>query len=308
MLDILTIGSAVVDVYIHSEEFKLEKRSEGVFLCQQFGDKIAIDKFELMVGGGAANTAVSFSRLGFDVGIVAEFGHDDWAGIIKRRLRAESVNCRYIITEQKEKTGGSVIMIGPGGGRTAMVSRGAAGMLDPKDIPTRTLSRVEWIHLSSIAGKLSTLKTIFAAVKDNRLSWNPGKLELLLLAEGRLKLRDVRCSVLSLNVQEWQMISGLQSSMLQTIPEIIVTDGKKGGVLYLNGEQHTFTALSRSAVDETGAGDAFVSGYVAARRHNLPVLRALRWGRKNAASVVGHIGSQPGLLHKGSLVTTAKMA
>jgi sugar/nucleoside kinase (ribokinase family) len=50
------------------------------------------------------------------------------------------------------------------------------------------------------------------------------------------------------------------------------------------------------ALDRTGAGDAFGSGFVAALAKGLPIEDALTLGSANATSVVTQIGSKPGIL------------
>ena len=49
-------------------------------------------------------------------------------------------------------------------------------------------------------------------------------------------------------------------------------------------------------VDSTGAGDAFGSGFVAGLMLGKPIEEAVEWGKKQAASVVEHIGAKKGLL------------
>lgn len=301
MYDTISIGSAVIDVYVHSKEFHLDERGDGVYLCEKYGEKVDVERFELEVGGGGANTAVSFARLGFRSGVVAELGVDTPALIIKERLHREVVSERLMIEERLEKTGGSVILIGPDGGRTVMVSRGAASMLDPRDIPTATLERARWVHLANIGGRQATLETIFEAINARKLSWNPGKSELLLLREHRLRPHTIPCGIFSVNSEEWGMITAVQNEIISTFPEVLITNGKQGGTLILDGEPHPYQADSLTAVDETGAGDAFISAYVAARLYDHPPEIALQWGGANAASVVGHIGAQPGLLKKSTI-------
>lgn len=326
MFDTISIGSSLVDVYIFSDEFSLEHRQDGVYLCEKYGSKIEIDGFELRVGGGGANTAVSFSRLGFRAGVVSELGTDVAAEIIAHGLRLEKVGDSLLIKEKLEKTGGSVIMVGIDGGRTVMVSRGAASLLDPRDIPQTVLRQSRWIHLSSIGGRLGTLSAIFEAVPQmdtagvselfpktpsrgvaGALSWNPGKAELLLLSEGRIRIADIPCSIFSVNRQEWELLAAIQTEILSDCPEVLVTDGKKGGLLYLDGVPESYQAVSLAAVDETGAGDSFISSYVAARLHSHSPQVAVKWGLANAASVVGQIGAQPGLLSRSVLETQSQM-
>jgi sugar/nucleoside kinase (ribokinase family) len=50
------------------------------------------------------------------------------------------------------------------------------------------------------------------------------------------------------------------------------------------------------AVEETGAGDGFGSGVVAALMAGKDMHEAVEWGKRQAASVVSYMGAKKGLL------------
>lgn len=306
MQDIITIGSALTDIFVKSPHFEIEQHLDGVKLCQTYGDKLEVDSFVIETGGGGGNVAVGFARLGFSVAVVAETGKDLFSTVIIEEFHKEFVSTNYLIQEKKEQTGGSVILVGKDGGRTVLVHRGASSLLDPQDIPSRALKVARWVHLSSIAGRLQTLQSIGESVADStvKLSWNPGKAELELLKTGQLKITELPCEILFVNLQEWESVSQLHAELRSHIPEIIVTNGHSEGKIYLkNGVQTeiTFTPTSTTVVDETGAGDGFAVGYVAARILEKNPQEAITWGLKNAASVIQYFGAKPGLLTKEKL-------
>ena len=74
MIKLLSIGSAVVDIYLSSNEFEMP--SDNRICISVSGGKIDIQNFEIQTGGGATNTAASFSKLGFEVAIISELGKD----------------------------------------------------------------------------------------------------------------------------------------------------------------------------------------------------------------------------------------
>jgi ribokinase len=305
MHDVITVGSAVVDVFIKSKQLVLRPTSKGTMICQAYGEKVDVEHFALVSGGGASNTAVGFARAGFCVAAVTETGKDTMSELIVSEFHRECVSTNFIAQERREQTGGSVILIGEDGGRTIMVHRGASSQLDPHDIPMRPLKLAKWVHVSSIAGRILTLRKIFAAVKEGKAgcSWNPGLAELQLLSEGQLKPETVPCQILLLNVQEWKKIRLVQRRCRDHIPEIVVTDGDKGGALYLKGNRRPirFAAGGKQCVDATGAGDAFAVGYVTARMNQLEPESAVQWGVRNASSVIQHMGAKQGLLSRSGL-------
>jgi ribokinase len=302
MFQVITIGSALVDVFVHSRHFQSKPSQDGQLLCQVYGDKQDVESFRVYSGGGGTNTAVGFSRLGFQTAVICELGRDDFAQIVLNDLQRERVSSQLVIAERKEQTGGSVILVGEDGGRTILVHRGAASQLETYDIPPFWLTQTRWIHVSSIAGQLAALQKIFKLVKHSHeigLSWNPGKGELRLLAEGQLDVQEIPCQVFLVNQEEWALVAAKQTEILQAFGQVIVTAGKAGGDVYLHGQPAWhFSGQGVHPVDETGAGDAFVTGYVAAQMLALPPQTSIAWGVQNASSVVSYYGAKLGLLDR----------
>jgi len=85
---------------------------------------------------------------------------------------------------------------------------------------------------------------------------------------------------------------------------VVMTKGKDG-VSVSNGKTLWKAKIlkKKKVIDVTGAGDAFVSGFISVfvrqERINEKVIEeAIRIGIANASSVVGHIGTKPGILYK----------
>jgi ribokinase len=305
MHQVITIGSALVDVFIHTHQFQVKETDSGVMLCQTYGSKLEVDSFNVFTGGGGGNTAVGFSRLGFQTGVICETGRDSFSELVLSDLKKNGVATNLIIEEKKEQTGGSVILVCSNGERSVLVHRGAAGMLDPFDIPAYWLSQARWVHLASIGGKQNTLEKIFQYVGKNNqanLSWNPGKKELSLLANRQLSAQTIPCEIFFVNTEEWSMIADVQGEVLQSFRYVVVTAGKKGGDVYYNNEHALhFPALGGQPVDATGAGDSFATGFVSGILWEKSVKEAAEIGTKNAASVIKYYGAKTGLLTKEDL-------
>ncbi|MBP7700457.1 carbohydrate kinase family protein [Candidatus Woesebacteria bacterium] len=299
MYDIITIGSSLIDSFIRSSLFTAKSENQNSEICLNYGEKNEIDEYIIKTGGGGSNTAVGFSRMGYRTGVITEIGNDEFSKIILDDFRKEYVSTNLVISEKHENTGGSIILLGDDGGRTVMVHRGASSMLDPRDIPAEALSRTDWVHLSSISGQLDTLKKIFTTLKkDNKaFSWNPGKKELKLIAEGKLSFKDISCEILFLNKEEWESIKDQQKEAQLFTKQVIVTNGKKGGQVFVDESMVAeFKSGDAKSVDDTGAGDSFVVGYVTAHLKGKILRECCEWGKRNAVSVIGYVGSKPGLL------------
>lgn len=304
MHDVITIGSALVDIFISSKDFHLKKEASALWLCEKYDEKIEVDSFKVTTGGGGSNTAVGFSRLGFKTGVVAELGTDSWSKLLLNDFEKEDVDTSLLVLERKEETGGSVILSAPDGGRTIMVHRGAASMLDAKDIPDHALIDTKWIHLSSISGQQEALHKIFSLVSKHKkqFSWNPGKDEIELLNEGKVNLIGVDVTVLFVNQKEWDSLTLVHDQLHQQCVQIVVTNSEKGGAVYQSGQlHHEYSRAAVKVANGTGAGDSFAVGYVAAILSGVNIRNQADWGKKNAGSVIQQIGAKAGLLTKEEL-------
>lgn len=308
--DIITIGSALLDIYLKSDNFvKLpnESFSDGYALALEYGGKTEARTIEVCSGGAATNNAVSFARKGFKTAIIAEIGVDLVGSTVKEELKREKVDVGMMVEEHNESTGISCILVCPDGGRSVAVYRGASKMLTVEDIPWHRLD-TNWIYVSSIGGEMELLYELldYAHKNDIKVAFNPGKSELKPLSSTP-KLPDclTKLDVLILNREEAKLLTGepfeddAYWKQKQTItgPKIcVITDGKNGGKITVNGATYFYEPKIVKAVEETGAGDAFGSGFVAALMKGKDIHTALIWGKRQAASVVSYMGAKRGLL------------
>jgi len=83
---------------------------------------------------------------------------------------------------------------------------------------------------------------------------------------------------------------------------VLVTAGRDGSYLADSNGLHHCPVLEVEVAGTAGAGDAFGSTFAALTCQGLPVDDALRAAAINAASVVGHIDTQTGLLTRDALL------
>ncbi len=300
--DTLSIGSATLDIFLKSKQFTVkpardpETGQKISLLTLQYGSKMDVDEFTLQSGGGATNTAVGFARLGLRAGVIAEIGHDAAAHTIKQDLSENGVSTDLLVEESEEQTAVSALLIAKDGGRSVATGRGAAHQLTLKDVP---LDRIQtnWVHMSSI-GNLSVVRAVGAWCKQHRvgLSWNPGGFELKALVSGEIHLNEVPTEIFCVNQEEADLLTQAKYTLETAGKTVIVTNGRAGGKYYQHGAWKEYAPVSSPAVEETGAGDSFITGVVAAQLHDRRLDEAIHWGVKNASSVVQHMGAKTGLL------------
>lgn len=281
--DVVTFGSAFVDVYLPVPDFKLS------------GSKIAVEKVVITTGGGATNTAVGFERLGLQTAAVYCVGVDHWGLFVRQELKREGVSPLYI-QQSPEATSYSTILVTPDGGRTALVFRGASNQLAGSQVDWDKLDP-KWFYVSSLGGNFDLLARIIrhSQKKKIKIAFNPGSQEIR--ARDKLKPFLAYLEVLLVNRTEFEALGKVSGLPAQAGPKIIaVTNGRQGAGLILGKKVIKVPAVAVKTIEETGAGDAFASGFVAGLINGLKPETALLMGLINGAAVTREFGPKAGLL------------
>lgn len=299
--DIVTVGSATVDVFLRSDAFAINDRGQESLVLS--GGKIEVEEKIMTVGGGGTNTAVGFSRLGLKCACVARFG-EDWAGNwIKENLKKEPFDKRFLKQMSKEETDFSTVLLSSTGERIILTFRGKT-RIDKETFPFKLLSKTNWLYLASLEGNIELLEEIVSQAQREQVSiaLNPGNLEL----EEKDRLGEVfsKIRILILNEEEARRFWGENylNEMATAGPKmVVVTCGKAGAYFYENGQTKKESALEGKVIDATGAGDAFSVGLVAGLIWGYSPQKAMQVGMTESLSVIGKIGPKTGLLTRKEL-------
>jgi ribokinase len=89
---------------------------------------------------------------------------------------------------------------------------------------------------------------------------------------------------------------------------VVVTDGRHGSFVGTGDSILHCPVMETKVVGTAGAGDAFNATFTAYIAMSRPVEDAVRAATINAASVVGHIDTQSGLLPRGEIDQRAQAA
>jgi sugar/nucleoside kinase (ribokinase family) len=301
---IVTIGAATQDVFVFGKNLHAKRDVRTRDYVEQFplGAKIALDGVVFDTGGGATNAAVTFARQGQATQYVGMVGHDPAGAEVIRVLRKEGVGTERVIHHPKLVTGYSVLLLATNGERTILSYRGASHELKARDIAIRTLE-ADWFYISSLAGNMDLLGKLLKHANQHgiRVAIDPGAAELTQTKKLRGLLPLV--TVLKANAEELRTLFGGQN-LRETVSAaagacefVVGTDGPNGsyathaGKLYQAGQYQKVRAI-----DRTGAGDAFGSGFISALARGRAIEDALSFASANATSVVTQIGSKTGIL------------
>jgi ribokinase len=311
MFDIITLGSATVDVFVRPSQKEFIKHAGHLDVCYHVGEKVLIDDLVMDTGGGGTNCAVAFARLGFRTGWYGALGDDHNADLVKAVLKKEKVKPLGPVLHGM--TGYSVIMVGLRHDRFILTFKGVNDRLDKLPI-----LRTKWLYMSSLTGPSEKLLAQAAAQckrKGINYAFNPS---MYLAEQGLEKLGDVidGCSLLVLNKEEaaallkvdlaTHSIRLMLKDLAKLAKNVVITDGPAGAYATDGKRMLTIKPRPIEVVETTGAGDSFAAGVVAALMMRRPLAEGLRYGMAESESVISAIGAKNVLLTKRQLLKDAK--
>lgn len=327
MFDVITIGSATLDVFIESDSANIvsvsskDKRSD--FMSFPYGSKVEIDDFTRSFGGGGINTAMNFAHLGLKTSTIVKLGYDEVSPVICEKLVKSNVDTSNVIMSKEGLTGFSIILVSFQGDRTVLAHRGVNSSIKEKDVDFDRIKNTKWLYIAPLAGdtnKMLDKLASFAKENNIKLSINAGTTAIKKGEKYFSKIIET-ADILVLNKEEASMLTKIfvrpdtknekfsnefihpdvikMLGILRGKNEVnvVITDGKAGVYAYDGNKFYKAPQFPAKVRSTLGAGDAFSSSFTAAmERYDMDIKKSLSAASVNAASVVESFGAQEGFL------------
>jgi len=315
--DVITIGGSTEDFYFTVDDYNVINNQadplKNKLIAFEYGSKVGIKNISASFGGGAANTALAFTKLGFKTAVLTAIGEDEEGASIMDNFKKHKVDCRFVKIEAGARSGQSLVLKTISNDHVLFTYRGANDKLTISRSLEKKIAKAKRLYLASLTGDWK--KIINSVVNSEvKLAWNPGRKQL---AAGYSVLKQflAKTEILVLNKDEATelVISATKNKTIVPLniilrklrsfgPKIVVvTEDVKGAVAFDGKKMYRQPAIKTKAADTTGVGDAFAATFVAALDHGLNITKALKLAAKNSASVVAKPGAQHGLLSKAQL-------
>ena len=245
------------------------------------------------LGGSASNMASWASHEGAEVTFIGCVGSSDKDRVTKE-FESFGVHTQ-LQTSETLKTGSLVVLV-EGASRSMLTDRGANKELSLEELTIDYLSDFSYVYLSgyTLFGRSEAeIKNFIFRVQDAGalLAIDPG-------SSGYIKDFGVEefkscvdgVDILLPNEEEFELLSSEPSHIT------IVTKGSNGVDLYIEGiKTNSFEAEKVTAIDPTGAGDAFAGSLIANLSKGVELHSAIENATKTAAKAVTTIGARPQL-------------
>ncbi len=308
--DFVAIGDVVVDAFIRLQEAHVTCRIDNTAceICMKYGSKIPFEFAKVIAGvGNSANAAVAAARLGLSSALVAPTGDDANGQLCIDTLAADKVDTSFINKQSLPTNYHYVLWFGDE--RTILIKheKYAYKMVD--------VGTPKYIYLSSLGEDASHLHgeivDYLKAHPESKLAFQPGTFQIKMGVEALAELY-AHTEVFVCNLEEAQIITGLDTREVRTLSEkimsygpkvVLITDGSHGAHSFDGTELVYMPVYPDPAppLERTGAGDAFASTFVACLALGMTPEEAIRRAPINSMSVVQKIGAQEGLLSREAL-------
>jgi len=295
-MDVLCLGIFVADVLAKPIEKVPERGRLELF-----------DEMELHTGGCANNTAIGLARLVISSGAMGKIGNDGFGDFILRNLNENGVNTKGMVRAIDANTSFTFVMIAPDGERSFLHYIGANATLRDEDISFDLIKECKILH---VAG--SFLLPGFDGVPTARVLQKARELGITTSLDTAwdskgnwLKLLEPCLSHLDIflpSIEEAKMITNLEEP--REIADFLLDYGIKivglkmgveGSYVRTPNAEIRYPAYKVETVDATGAGDAFVAGFLAGYIMGWDLEKTTKLANATGAACVTAIGCTAGI-------------
>lgn len=327
MSDIVTIGSATMDVFVECKDAaivsvrKIDKKSE--FMSYPYGSKVEISDFDSQVGGGGVNTATNFANLGLSTSAIFKVGDDIYSQGLFYFFKDKNVNLDSVIQDKNDNTGFSIILTSFEGDRTVLAHRGANAHIKKSEINFEAIKEAKLLYIAPLNGDSNkVLDDIvnYAKEHDTLVCFNAGTTGI---KKGFDYLKGImsKADIVVMNKEEASMATGIdirpdtaeekyskelihpdlkkifKKLKVADYQIIVVTDGGYGAYAYEGKNYYYCPCFEGNVASTLGAGDAFASTFCASLgKFELDIPQSLKAASINSAGVVSAFGATQGLM------------
>lgn len=304
--DVVGVGAAIVDRILHvSDEFlaTVPGRKGGMEPIdkQQFDEILKRYGREPISapGGSAANVLRGLSRLGLNCALISKIGHDPLADVFLRDLKAQNIT--PLFTHGKADTAQVLSLVTPDGQRTCRTYLGAAIEMHAHDLHAEDFQHTRLVHIEGYGlsyGDLVPQAMRLAKAAGAKISLDLASFEMV--AHYRHLILDLLKNYVDIvfaNDLEAKMLMDTDAkeacaAMAKLCPTAVVSLNKEGCWVAQRHELQHCPAYPVDAIDTTGAGDLFASGFLYGYLANKPLSTCAHYGALLGAAVVQVEGAE----------------
>ena len=299
MYDVLCVGIVVADIIVKPVTKMPEK-----------GILSLVDSIELFSGGNAMNASINLRKLGVSSAIAGMVGNDTLGEYLRNCLEKNNVETIGLITTDKTCTSASALFISEDGERSFLHCEGSNGVfsIDDIDLDLVKNSKIVFVTGSFLMNTFDGEQTMLFLKKCKELGkttvldvcWD-GKGRWGRLLNQSLPYIDIFMPSIdeAREISKKEKVSEMAEKFIEMGAEsVVIKCGSDGCFVKENKNKSGYTIPSytvSNAVDTTGAGDSFCSGFLAAYSKGLDFKTCTMVGNATGAHCVMARGATTGI-------------
>ena len=296
-LDVIVAGLALADVIGRPVDLRKPLKRGTLKL---------IDSITLTTGGNVSNVGIDLAKLGFRVGAVTRVGNDSIGRFVLQHYRTFGIDTEGVIIDAEAQTSATMVNVDDDGERTFLHTRGCMKNFRAGDL----LGRIPYLRKAEILaigylGLLPETEKDFPRLFNTLKEKTTLKIFLDTAAAPRVLPKALRgfmpyVDYFVPSYEEAVLLTGrktpeaiVEALLRAGAPNVVGVKLAAEGCYLSDGTRSEFVRGKRvrKVVDATGAGDAFVAGFIAATVRGLDPFRAARVANGVAASCVCAVGA-----------------
>ncbi|MDR0515964.1 MAG: adenosine kinase [Fibromonadaceae bacterium] len=305
MKQAIGIGAALVDLVTSVSEgwiVRCKKQKGGMYLVNwgEIGRILGnVDDLVTLPGGSASNTMVGLAKLGGQARFICKVGNDELGDLYSLNLYRSGVN--GFVRKSATPTGRVLSAVTPDAQRTMFTYTGASAELLATEISYEPFENTNVLYIEGyLAYNPSILLHCINVAKDLGLQviFDCGSYTVIndcrFILDSLINERKI--DIIIANSDEAKALTGREehlacTEMAKMAKTAIVKIGKKGSLVCDGGEVLHINAIEVKAIDTTGAGDLWASGFLYGYLNEWPIEKCAKLASAVAAEVVQVMGS-----------------
>jgi len=265
MGNLFSIGEVLIDFIPHQKGIALKD----------------VESFTRVPGGAPANVAAAVAKFGGTASLITKVGEDAFGDFLLEQLAKSGVKTDKVVRTKKANTGLAFVSLLENGERDFSFYRNPSAdlLLEESEVDVDWFRQGDFLHFGSVdlvesPMKYAHVKAIGAAkARGCVISFDPNVrlplwddpqdcrqaiLEFIPLAH-LVKIADDELEFITGTADEAEAIASLFTGDVKVVG---VTKGAKGADLYVRNQKYSSAGYALKVEDTTGAGDAFVGGFL----------------------------------------------
>ena len=234
---------------------------------------------EERTGGTSANVALGLCTASVETGFVSYLGNDEIGKQLLKVLEQSQIK-DLVITHFDDETNHALVLVDEKSERT---------------IISMTTPHLRELRMDDVAFKTSDVVAFILWREEFLVDLQRAQAAGCFTVVGAGALADSSVTHADLAIGSRNDFPAAINPLdhLNRFASIVLTDGMQGAVLYSGGNEIRQPSYNVEVKDTTGAGDAFIAGYLAGIAHELTPTQSLAIAAKWAASAVQSESSVP---------------